>query len=163
MQFQLNQHKILCQVKEREIQRLQPAALSATGALQAVPQAAAAYSATRSYPNHQLSSLAPTESIPSWLHLDALVSTLSVIQEVQGQASQMPEASSADPRIDRLVDAVQLRTDRLENLKGTVSPTRRVDDDPGDETMTERKIVDSRALLQLRLKPIASDAAGFRT
>ena len=29
--------------------------------------------------------------------------------------------------------------------------------------MTERKIVDGRALLQMRLEPIPSDAAGFRT
>ena len=62
----------------------------------------------------------------------------------------MPEASSADPGIDQLVDAVQLITKRLENLNGTVSPTRRVDDDPSDETKTERKIVGSRALLHLR-------------
>ena len=75
----------------------------------------------------------------------------------------MPEASSADPRIGQLVDAVQLITSRLENLNGTVPPTRRVDDDPSGETMTERKIVDSRALLHLRLEPVPSDAAGFRT
>ena len=75
----------------------------------------------------------------------------------------MPEASSSHPRIDQLVDAVQLITNRLENLNGTVSLTRRVDDDPSDETVTERKIVDSRALLHLRLEPIPSDAAGFRT
>ena len=111
-------------------------------------------------PNHQLSSPAPTGSIPSWVHVDAPISTLPVIQEAQAQVSQMPEASSADPRIHQLVDAVQLITNRLENLNGTVSPTRRVDDDPSDETMTERKIVDSRALLHLRLEPIPS---GFRT
>ena len=61
----------------------------------------------------------------------------------------MPEASSSDPRKDQPVEAVQLRTNRLENLNGTVSPTRRVEDDPSDETMTERKIVDSKALLHL--------------
>ena len=75
----------------------------------------------------------------------------------------MPEASSSDPRIDELVDAVQLITNRLENLNGAVSPTRRVEDDPSDGAMTERKIVDSRALLHLRLEPIPSDAAFFRT
>ena len=57
---------------------------------------------------------------------------------------------------------MQLTTNRLENLNGAVSPTR-VEDDPSDETMTERKIVDSRVLLHLRLEPIPSDAAGFRT
>ena len=75
----------------------------------------------------------------------------------------MPEASSSDPRIDQLVDAVQLITNRLKNLNGTVSPTRKVEDDPSDGTMTERKIVDSRALLNWRLEPIPSDAAGLRT
>ena len=85
------------------------------------------------------------------------------MEEAQAQAPQMPEASSSDPRIDQLVDAVQLTTNRLENLNGTVSPTRRVDDDPSDETVTERKMVVSRAPLYLRLEPIPSDAAGFRT
>ena len=72
-----------------------------------------------------------------------------VVEEAQAQAPQIPEASSSDPRIDQLVDAVQLITTRLENLNGTVSPTRRVEDDPSDETMSERKIVDSRALFHL--------------
>ena len=129
--------------------------------MQVVSQAAS--SAAPCYPNHQLSSPAPTESLPSWVHLDAPISTSPVIDEAQAQAPQMPEASSSDPTIDQLVHAVQLITNRLENLNGTVSPTRRVDDDPSDETLTERKIVDSKALLHLRLEPIPSDAAGFRT
>ena len=53
-------------------------------------------------------------------------------------------------------------TNRLESLNGTVSPTR-ADGDPSEETMTESKIVDGRALLQMRLEPIPSDAAGCRT
>ena len=165
LQFQLNQQKILCQVKEREIQRLQSAAPSAVDANHAVSQTAAASSATLNYPNQQITSPAPTESVPSWVHLDAPISTLHVIEEVQAevQVPQKPEAPSSDPRINQLVDAVQMITNRLENLNGTVSPTRRVDGDPGDETMTERKIVDGRALLQMRLEPIPSDAAGFRT
>ena len=65
VQFQLNQQKILCQVKEREIQRLRSAALSAMNASQAVSQAAAASSATLNYPNQQFSSPAPTESLPA--------------------------------------------------------------------------------------------------
>ena len=162
-QFQLGQQKILCQVKEREIQRFRSAALSATDAGQPVSQAAAASSAVPDYPNHQLSSLAPTESLPSWVHLDAPVSTSPVIEEVHVQSPQKPEASSSDPRIDQLVDAVQLITNRLENFNGSLSPATRVEDDLTDETMTERKIIDSRALLHLRLKPKPSDAAGFRT
>ena len=122
VQFQLGQQKNLCQVNVREIQRLRSAAHSATDATQAVSQAAAASSAAPNYPNHQLSSIAPTESLPSWVHLDAPVSTSPVIEEAQAQA-QMPEASS-DPRIDQLVDAVRLITNRLESLNGTVSPTR---------------------------------------
>ena len=90
-----------------------------------------------------------SESLPSWAHLDAPVSTSPVIEEAQAQAPQTPEASSSDPRIDQLVDAEQLIINHLENLNGTVSPTRRVEDDPSDEAMTERKIVDSRALLHL--------------
>ena len=133
LQFQLSQQKILGQVKEREIQRLRSAALSATDASQAVSQAAAASSAVPNYTNHELSSSAPTVSLPSWVHLDAPVSTSPVVEEVQAQTPQMPEASSSDPRIDQLVDAVQLITNRLENLNGMVSPTRRVDDDPSDE------------------------------
>ena len=165
MQFQLNQQKILCQVKEREIQRLRSAALSATDANHAVSQTAAAASATLNYPNQQFNSPAPTESVPSWVHLDAPISTSPVIEEVQAGAKvpQMPEAPSPDPRIVQLVDAVQMITKRLENLNGTVSPTRRVDGDPSDEIMTERKIVDGRALFQMRLEPIPSDAADFRT
>ena len=147
VQFQLSQQKILRQVKEREIQRLRSAAHSATDANQAVSQAAAASSAALNYPSHQVSSLAPTESLPSWVHLDASVPTSPVIEEPQAQAPQTPKASSSDPRIDQLVDAAQLIS--------TVSPTR-VDDDPSDETMTERKTVDSRALLHLRLEPIPS-------
>ena len=160
LQFQLNQQKILCQVKEREIQRLRSAALSATDANPAVSQTTAT-----AYPNQQISSPAPTESIPSWVHLDAPISTSPVIQEAQAeaQAPHVPDASSSDPRIDQLVDAVQMITNRLESLNGTVSPTRRVDGDPSEETMTERKIVDGRALLQMRLEPIPSDAAGFRS
>ena len=152
VQFQLSQQKILCQVKEREIQLLRSAAHSATDANQAVSQAAAASSVVPNYHNHELSSPAPTESLPSWVHVDALVSTSPVVEETQAQAPQVPEASSSDPRIDQLVDAVQLITNRLENLN-----------DPSNEAMTERKIVDSRALLHLRLEPIPSDAAGFRT
>ena len=81
-QFQLSQQKILCQVKEREIQRLRSASLSATDASQAASQAAAASSAGPNYPNHQLRSFAPTESLPSWVHLDAPVSTSPVVEEV---------------------------------------------------------------------------------
>ena len=163
MQFKLRQQKILCQVKEQEIQRLRSAAHSTMDANQSVSQAAAASSAGPNFPNHQLSSLAPTESLPSWVHLHAPVLTSPVVEEAQAQAPQIPDASSSDSRIDQLVDAVQLRTNHLENLNDTVSPTRRVEDDPSDETMTERNIVDSRALLHLRLEPIPSDAAGFRT
>ena len=162
LQFQLNQQKILCQVKEQEIQRLRSAALSATDPNHVVSQTAAASSAILNYPNQQFNSPAPTESVPSWVHLDAPISTSPVIEEAQAQAQvpQMPEAPSSDP-IDQLVDAVQMITNRLENLNGTVSPTRRVDGNPSDETMTERKIVDGRALHQMRLERIPSDAAGF--
>ena len=166
LQFQLNQQKILCQVKEREIQRLRSDAVSATDANHAVSQTTATACAGIPYPNQQISSPAPTESVPSWVHIDAPISTSPVFQAAQAeaQALHVPDASSSDPRIDdQLVDAVQMITNRLESLNGTVSPTRRVDGDPGEETMTERKIVDGGALLQMRLEPIPSDAAGFRS
>ena len=146
-------------------QRLRSAALSATDANHAVSQTAATASAGILYPNQQINSPAPTKSVPSWVCIDAPVSTSPVIQEAQAEA-QVPhtlEAPSSDPRIDQLVDAVQMITNRLENLNGTVSPTRRVDGDLSEETMTERKIVDGRAILQMRREPIPSDAAGFRT
>ena len=84
------------------------------------------------YPNQQISSPAPTESVPSWVHIDAPISTSPVIQEAQAQvqAPHVPDASLSDPRIDQLVDAVQMKTNRLENLNGTVYPS--------EETMTDR-------------------------
>ena len=129
LQLQLNQQEILCQVKEREIQRLRSAAVSATDASHAVSQAAATASAGILYPNQQISSPAPIESVCSWFHIDAPNSTSPVIQEAQAeaQAPHAPGASSSDPRMDQLVDAVQLKTNRLESLNGTASPTRRVD------------------------------------
>ena len=110
-----------------------------------------------------MNSPAPTESLSSWVHLDVPITTSPVVAaaQAQDQAPQMPEAPSSDPRIDQLVDAVQMITNRLENLNGTVSPTRRVDDDPSDEIMTERKIVDSRAFLQMRLEPMPSGCSRF--
>ena len=120
----MNQRKILCQVKEREIQWLRSAALSATDANHAVSQTAATASAGIPYPNQQISSPAPTESIPSWVHIDAPISTSPVIREAQTEAQvpHVPDASSSsDPRIDQLVDAVQMITNRLESLNGTVS------------------------------------------
>ena len=89
------------------------------------------------------------ESVPSWLHLDAPIPAQAsqVIHEAPAQLPSSPEAFTGGARIDQLVDAVQMITNRLENLNGTVSPTRRVDDDPSDDTMSECKIVDSRALL----------------
>ena len=88
MQSQLNQQKILCQVKEREVQRLR-SALSATDANHAVSQTAATASAGILYPNQQINSPAPTESVPGWVHLDAPISTSPVIQEAQAEA-QVP-------------------------------------------------------------------------
>ena len=111
LQFQLNQQKILCQVKEREIQRLRSAALGATDANHAVSQSAATASAGIPYPNQQIK---PTESVPSWVHIDVPISTSPAIQEAQAEAQvpHVPEAPSSDPRIDQLVDAVQMITYR---------------------------------------------------
>ncbi|CAE7342252.1 unnamed protein product [Symbiodinium natans] len=73
----------------------------------------------------------------------------------------VPPATVTDPRVDQLIDVVQ---QMLAQRNGTdpgcndASPVHEIE----EPERQEKHIVDSRALLHLKLEPVPSDAAGFR-
>ena len=110
---------------------------------------------------HRLRSAAPSATDapgqPKFYDLNVASSSSGVAVD-SGCSVPQPSSPVVDPRVDQLIEAVQQLASRLEQPNGT--------DQGGlpseDEDLSERKIVDNRALLHLKFDPIPDSAAGFR-
>ena len=165
--FQLNQTRVENQIKDREIQRLRSAAPSASN--------------SGSPPKPPKSSAQPTGSVPgsseaSWVHLEGSDPPLE--QKAYPSAFDPPLMSScpipshptssmSDPRVDQLIEIVQQLVQQVgQNATDHDEATDDHDVDGGEEVvkeLREKDIVDQRALLHLKLEPVPSDAASFRS
>ena len=111
---------------------------------------------------HRLRQAAPsaTDAIgqPKLYDID-VASSSSGLGVSSGDSAPQPTSPVSDPRVDQLIEVVQQLASRLEQRHGT--------DQGGvpseEEELSERKIVDNRALLHLKLDPVPDNAAAFRT
>ena len=164
--FQLNQTRVESQIKDREIQRLRSAAPCA--------------STSGSPPKPPKSSAAPVGSVPgsseaSWVHLESsdppperkVFSGTFVPPPVSScQVPSQPTSPVSDPRVDQLIEVVQQLVQQVgQNAAdpGETNDDGDVDDEEAVKELREKDIVDQRALLHLKLEPVPSDAASFRT
>ena len=110
---------------------------------------------------HRLRQAAPsaTDALgqPKFYDLN-VASSSSGLGVSSGDSVPQPSSPVTDPRVDQLIEAVQQLASRLEQPNGT--------DQGGlpseEEELSERKVVDNRALLHLKFDPIPDSAAGFR-
>ena len=165
--FQLNQTRVENQIKDREIQRLRSAAPSASN--------------SGSPPKPPKSSAQPAGSVPgsseaSWVHLEgsdppleqnAYPSTFDPPPMSSCPVPSHPTSSVSDPRVDQLIEIVQQLVQQVgQNATDHDETTVDHDVDGEDEVvkeLREKDIVDQRALLHLKLEPVPSDAASFRS
>ncbi|CAE6955300.1 GIP [Symbiodinium natans] len=158
LNFQNTQLRVELQVKDREIQRLRQAALSATSPGSSPPKPA---------PRQQdvPSAIAPSACSggSSWVHIgsDGGNNGAPSLPQVVNESTPCPPATVSDPRVDQLIDVVQqLFAQRNGTDQGCndASPVHEIE----EPERQEKHIVDYRALLHLKLEPVPSDAAGFR-
>ena len=165
--FQLNQTRVENQIKDREIQRLRSAAPSASnsGSPPKPPKSSA-----------QSAGSVPGSSEASWVHLEssdppldqkAYPSTFDPPPTSPCPVPSHPTSSVSDPRVDQLIEIVQQLVQQVgQNATDHDETTDDHDVDGEDEVvkeLREKDIVDQRALLHLKLEPVPSDAASFRS
>ena len=159
LNFQNTQLRVELQVKDREIQRLRQAAASATS-----PGSSPPTSAPFQPDKPPVIASSACSGGFSWVHNGSNEDSSSgapSLPQVVNESAPCPPATVTDPRVDQLIDVVQ---QLLAQRNGTdpgcndASPVHEIE----EPERQEKHIVDSRALLHLKLEPVPSDAAGFR-
>ena len=71
----------------------------------------------------------------------------------------------SDPRVDQLIEVVQQLVQQVSQNAADSCETNDIGDVDEEvvKELREKDIVDQRALLHLKLEPVPSDAASFRT
>ena len=117
----------------------------------------------------------PGSSEASWVHLESsdpppernFFSGTFVPPPVSScQVPSQPTSPVSDPRVDQLIEVVQQLVQQVgQNAAdpGETIDDGDVDDEEAVKEIREKDIVDQRALLHLKLEPVPSDAANFRT
>ena len=138
-------------------------------------------STSGSPPKPPKSSAPPAGSVPgsseaSWVHLEssdpplerkAYPSTFAPPPMSSCPIPSHPTSPVSDPRVDQLIEVVQQLVQQVgQNATDHDEATDDHDVDGGEEVvkeLREKDIVDQRALLHLKLEPVPSDAASFRS
>ncbi|CAE7246764.1 unnamed protein product [Symbiodinium natans] len=158
LNFQNTQLHVELQVKDREVQRLRQAAASATS-----PGSSPPTSAPRQPDKPPVIASSACSGGFSWVHNGSNEDSSGApsLPQVVNESAPCPPATVTDPRVDQLIDVVQqLLAQRNGADPGCndASPVHEIE----EPERQEKHIVDSRALLHLKLEPVPSDAAGFR-